>query len=62
MLTYIGNGKYIVGIPARDLDPDEVARFGEKYLLATGLYKRPPAPKAEKAAVLTPAKEKENEK
>jgi hypothetical protein len=61
MLIYIGNGEWKVGLPARDLTDAEVETLGgEKRLIATGLYKRPPAPKAEKKAEhLTPAKESE---
>jgi hypothetical protein len=39
MLKYNGNG-FLAGIPARDLTDDEVREFGEKELLATGLYSR----------------------
>ena len=28
-------------IPARDLSPEEVEKFGRKFLLDTGLYKEP---------------------
>jgi hypothetical protein len=42
MLNYIGNGEHKVGIPARDLNDEEVAEFGgEELLLATGLYAKP---------------------
>jgi hypothetical protein len=37
MLKYVGNGS-LAGIPARDLTDDEVKKFGEAFLLATGLY------------------------
>lgn len=38
-LIYTGTG-FIHGIPARDLEPDEVEKFGGlEYLLSTGLYK-----------------------
>jgi len=37
MLKYIGNGS-LTGIPARDLTDEEVARFGRKRLLDSGLY------------------------
>ena len=44
-MKWIGNIKGaagIVGIPARDLNGDEVKRYGgEKALLATGLYTKP---------------------
>ena len=39
MLKYIGNG-WIDGIPARDLNDDEVKKYGEKVLLDSGLYKK----------------------
>jgi hypothetical protein len=39
MLKYNGNG-FLAGIPARDLTDDEVKQFGEKELLATGLYSK----------------------
>ena len=38
-LRYIGKG-FIDGVPARDLSDDEVARYGLKRLLATGLYEK----------------------
>jgi hypothetical protein len=37
MLKYVGNGS-LADIPARDLTDDEVERFGEAFLLSTGLY------------------------
>ena len=41
MLKYIGNG-FIPGIPARDLNDDEVKKYGGvKFLLSTGLYAKP---------------------
>lgn len=41
MLKYIGKG-FIPGIPARDLNEDEVKKYGGiKYLLATGLFAKP---------------------
>jgi hypothetical protein len=42
MLSYIGDGSAIVGIPARDLSDEEVeAAGGEQLLLASGLYAKP---------------------
>lgn len=48
-LVYTGGG-FLVGVPARDLMPDEVKRHGGKArLVRTGLYKevkiKIPAPK-----------------
>jgi len=40
MLQYISNGSFVAGVPARDLSDEEVKLFGEKWLLATGLYKK----------------------
>ena len=37
-LQYVGDGAWIRGIPARDLSPNEVARFGRLALIASGLY------------------------
>lgn len=48
---YIGDGRFLVGVPARDLDADEVRRLPERVrrrLVPSGLYV--PAPKARKAA------------
>ena len=46
MMKFIGDGKNIVpGIPPRDLTEEEVKQFGEKMLLATGLYEKQTAPK-----------------
>lgn len=39
-MKYIGNGNAIVGVPARDLTPEEVEKFGEAFLLESGLYER----------------------
>jgi hypothetical protein len=37
-----GYGGSRKGLPARDLSPDEVIKYGgEKYLLSTKLYKKP---------------------
>jgi hypothetical protein len=45
MLKYVGNG-FIPGIPARDLNDDEVKKYGgEKLLLKTGLFEKPKAEK-----------------
>ena len=42
MLKYIGKGFFIPGIPARDLNNDEVKKHGGvKFLLSTGLYAKP---------------------
>lgn len=38
MMKYEGNG-WIDGVPARDLTDEEVKKFGEKFLLKSGLYK-----------------------
>lgn len=38
-LRYVGEGRYLGGIPARDLSPDEAARFDEDALVASGLYR-----------------------
>ena len=38
-LIYVGKGNFIIGIPARDLEADEISKYGgEKALLATKLY------------------------
>jgi len=43
-LIYIGNGAALIGIPARDLNEDDIAALLEGLtiddLLASGLYKR----------------------
>ena len=38
-LRYVGDGRWIRGVPARDLEPDEVARFDSDALVASGLYR-----------------------
>ena len=41
MMKYIGQGAFMVGIPARDLTDEEVEKYGgEKALLETGLYEK----------------------
>lgn len=55
ILEYIGNGKHITGLPARDLDEsdaqlinDYASLFGmttkqcEQALIKSGLYRKPP--------------------
>ena len=37
-LIYIGKGDFINGIPAKDLTPEQVERFGRDYLIDSGLY------------------------
>lgn len=39
MLKYVGNGSFLPDIPARDLNDDEIAKYGGRQkLIATGLY------------------------
>jgi hypothetical protein len=39
MLQYLGNGKWTPGIPARDIEDEEIAEYGGKDLiLAAGLH------------------------
>jgi len=38
-MKYLGTG-FLAGIPARDLTAEEVEKFGEKFLLSTGLYEK----------------------
>lgn len=41
MLRYVGEGKAIIGIPARDLRDEEVKEYGgEDFLVGTGLYEK----------------------
>lgn len=41
VLKYIGNGAFIIGIPAKDLTAAEVKEYGGVVaLVATGLYER----------------------
>ena len=52
MLKYIGNG-FIPGIPARDLNNDEVKKYGGvKFLLETGLFEKPKPKKRLKVKVV----------
>lgn len=37
-MKYIGNGSFLVGIPARDLSADEVKFYGKDKLETSGLY------------------------
>jgi len=52
-LVYIGEGRWLPGIPARDLTAEEVETYDRKALLASGLY----APTSKEAA--PPAEETE---
>lgn len=50
-VRYIGNGNFVIGLPARDLNADEVRKFGIERLLKSGLYeevKRKPKAELEK--------------
>jgi len=38
MLKYIGKGRFIPNVPARDLQDTELSRFNVKRLLDSGLY------------------------
>jgi hypothetical protein len=50
MLIYVGKGAFIPDIPARDLDADEVKKYGGKAALKkTGLYADPPKKKSAKS-------------
>lgn len=54
MLEYIGNGKHITGIPARELSNEEILTLAESFgmtekeftslLIERGLYKEPKQP------------------
>lgn len=38
-LKYIGRGSFLPGVPSRDLNAEEVKRFGgSDYLIGSGLY------------------------
>jgi hypothetical protein len=37
-LKYIGAGTAIIGVPARDLSPEEVQEHGRNRLIHSGLY------------------------
>lgn len=57
-----GYGGFLPGVPARDLEDGEVKEYGEKELLASGLYE--PIGKESKATKPLPAEpdtEKEGE-
>jgi len=57
MLKYIGKG-FIPGIPARDLDDDEVKKYGGvKFLVGTGLFAKP-----EKKIIVEKEEQEEGEK
>lgn len=52
-LTYVGDGRFLPGIPATDLSEDDIKALGVKAndLLASGLYEE-----AKPAKPATPAK------
>lgn len=56
-MIYIGNGKYLRGVPARDLTAEEVRLFGKQRLIDSKLYK----PKAAKVKPIVIEPPKENE-
>ena len=49
MLKYIGNGAFLVEVPARDLSAKEVRKHGRQRLLESGLYAEPKAEKKKAA-------------
>ena len=55
-----GYGGFVIGVPARDLTPEEVDQCGGvEALLATGLYKELAKPKTKKAAKDEPGQDEE---
>lgn len=47
-MKYIGKGKFLVGVPARDLSEAEVSRFGRQILLDSGLYEEEAKPQPQR--------------
>lgn len=43
-LKYVGNGDWLLGVPARDLTEQEVEVLGKTELVASGLYEEYPKP------------------
>ena len=37
-VKYVGKGAFLIGVPARDLNAEEVKKFGEERLLKSNLY------------------------
>ena len=37
-VKYVGEGAFLIGVPARDLNAEEVKKFGEERLLKSNLY------------------------
>ena len=37
-VKYVGKGAWMIGVPARDLNAEEVKKFGISRLLESGLY------------------------
>jgi hypothetical protein len=58
-LIYKGNGFY-VGVPARDLTPEEVKKYGEAFLLSLGLFEQPQPKRTRKLAQPDEAEESED--
>ena len=42
-LTYLGGG-FIAGVPARDLEGDEIEKYGIERLMKSGLYRNDSPP------------------
>jgi hypothetical protein len=52
-LRYTGGGRFLVGVPARDLSAAEVKKYGgEEFLLSIGIYEKV-APKKAKSRKVT---------
>ena len=37
-VKYVGKGAWMIGVPARDLNAEEVKKFGEERLFKSNLY------------------------
>ena len=52
-MKYLHNG-FLAGVPARDLNDDEVKKYGKKRLLDSGLYEEVRKPRIKKEHIETP--------
>lgn len=56
-LCYVGEGRYIAGVPTRDLDDTDLERVAPGHtpesLIASGLYRAAPAKAADTTSAVT---------
>lgn len=59
-LKYIGRGAFLPGVPSRDLNADEIKRYGGiEFLIRSGLYTEPLTRHKRKQQLFSPVEAEE---